>query len=35
LFKIPNADLENRPLSLEISPPPGVGGPKATVDLDV
>jgi hypothetical protein len=35
LFKIPTANLENRPLVLEISPPPGVGGPKGTVDLDI
>jgi len=35
LFKIPTANLENRPLELVITPPPGVGGPEGTVDLDV
>jgi hypothetical protein len=34
LFKIPNANLENRPLELEIAPPNGAG-PSATVDLDI
>ncbi|MEA2252134.1 MAG: hypothetical protein QOI62_724 [Solirubrobacteraceae bacterium] len=34
LFKIPNANLENRPLELSIAPPSG-SGPHGTVDLDI
>jgi hypothetical protein len=35
LFKIPTANLENRPLELSIAPPSGTTGATATVDLDV
>jgi hypothetical protein len=35
LFKIPFANLENRPLELRIPPPAGAGNEVGTIDLDV
>ncbi len=35
LFKIPFANLENRPLELRIAPPEGAGDDEGTIDLDV
>jgi hypothetical protein len=35
LFRIPYKNLENRPLELRISPPPGQGTEVGTIDLDV